>query len=243
MPNTGRRLNHDPESRRYAAPRLLTAPTKSWLHTSSAPVLDQNGYNGCTGWAGGQLLNHSAYATARRKFNDAVRHISSPKTLGNDQCLFLYERATEADDFPETYPPSDTGSSGLGVAKALQKLGVIDRYEWTFDFGQAFAYAAQQPVLLGTIWSEPMFVPDESGIISVGTATDLQNANSHGMGHEYLWRGARRDWRRGRSTQWLVRIRNSWSPQWGLHGDAYIPAEELEHLIIDWHGDVCVPGR
>jgi ligand-binding sensor domain-containing protein len=109
-------------------------------------------------------------------------------------------------------------------------MGAIDRYEWTFDWSNALGWAQKQPVMVGTIWTDSMSQPDDEGIIHVGNVTLADMA----MGHEYLWRGM--NYRRG-----LVRIRNHWTRDWGIDGDAYIPAEELENLILNYQGDVCIP--
>src|SRR6185436_7914867 len=46
--------------------------------------------------------------------------------LTNCDGLLLYQGATRYDQFDFTYPPTDGGSSGLGLAKALKRSGVID---------------------------------------------------------------------------------------------------------------------
>lgn len=230
-PRLGRLLSHDPRSRQYEAPRRAARPV-SWLHRVNASVLDQDGTNGCTGFAGANLLNHAIAAEARARlwgrFGPASR-----RYLGDAQGLGLYRWATRHDEFGFTYPPTDGGSSGLGVAKALQAMGVIGRYEWTFDFGNALGWAQKQPVLVGSLSTEPMFTPDARGVIHIGSEADLRAAADSGMGHEYVWRGCR--WDKG-----LARIRNSWTESWGVDGDAYLPLEDLRRLL-GWQGDVCVP--
>lgn len=231
---TGRLLHHDEQSRAYAAPRRALKPV-SWLH-DAGPVLDQGWLNGCTGWTAADFLNSPIAAANRARFWAALPN-GGPKGrryLGDAQGRYLYELATQYDPFRWTFPPQDDGSSGLGAAKGLQKLGAIDTYRWTFDFGQALAWSQLQPTMLGILWTEPMSDPDAKGIIHIGTDRQIKAAEDSGMGHEILLRGCRWDRK-------LARIRNHWTEDWGLKGDALIPVDELERLVIEHQGDVCVP--
>ncbi|AYD82063.1 peptidase [Mycobacterium phage Saguaro] len=230
---TGRLVNHDPRNRRYEAPRRAARPV-SWLHRTDAEAMDQGHTNACTGFAAAQLLNAALAHGARRRHNDWAQRPHASRYLGHNEAVKLYSLATLSDSFGWQYPPTDGGSSGLGVGKALKGIGTITSYQWTFDFANALAWAQRQPVLLGTLWTAPMSEPDEHGVIHVGSTADLRRAESVGMGHEYLWRGCRWDRR-------LARIRNSWGPTWGIDGDAYIPIDELEELVMEWRGDVMVP--
>lgn len=231
--STGRHVHHDEASRRYEAPRRAPRPV-SWLHRLEGPVLNQGYLNACTGFAGANFLNSALAYRVRQRFNiwanRPLHHY-----VGNPEGEKLYSLATLNDPFGWQYPPTDEGSSGLGVAKALKGMGVIDRYEWTFDFSNALAWAQRQPVLIGVLWSEPMFDPDADGIIHIGTDKQLRSAVDSGMGHEVLWRGCRWDRK-------LARIRNQWTEQWGIDGEALIPLDELERLIMSYRGDVMVPG-
>lgn len=231
---TGRRLLHDPASRAYgAAPAPVI--TRSWLH-KLGPVLNQGNVNGCTGWTGANLLNAAAALGNRRRFWGQFNNGGKLARgfLGDDQGKYLYALGTRYDSFNWTYPPTDNGGSGLGVAKALKSLGVIDVYRWTFDFDQMLAWSARQPVMLGTVWTDAMSDPDSKGIIRLGSEAQIKSALDAELGHEYLLRGV--NWPRK-----LARIRNQWTPEWGIDGEALIPLDDLHRLVIDLSGDVCVP--
>jgi hypothetical protein len=230
--STGRRLLHDPRSRAYAAPQRALSTT-SWLHRLG-PVLDQGTTNGCTGFAAANWLNAAVAVGNRRRYNTRLLASFSPSYLDAVDGLELYTLATTQDPFKWTYPPTDGGSSGLGVAKALKSLGVIDRYTWTFSFPQMLAHGARQPVLLGLVWTEAMNDPGANGIIRIGTERQLRKALDAELGHEVLLRGV--NWPRK-----LARIRNQWTADWGIKGEALIPLDDLERLIIECRGDVCVP--
>jgi hypothetical protein len=229
--STGRLLLHDPASRGFEAPRRAVKPT-SWLHRYG-PVLNQGDVNGCTGWSAADWLN-SAKALANRRRYNRTHLLADRAYLGDDDGLALYEAATRNDPFRWSYPPTDKGSSGLGVGKALKALGVIDSYLWTFSFDQLLAHGALQPVLLGTIWTEAMSDPNARGEITLGSAAQVRAAIDDGMGHEFTLRGV--NWPRKQA-----RIRNHWTAEWGLSGDALISLDDLELLIIKYKGDVMVP--
>jgi hypothetical protein len=223
---TGRLVHHDPQSRQYEHPRRMIRPV-SVLHRIDAPALDQNGIGACVGFAAAQWLNCRKGFVARKRYNYNSLHWLKTAYTTDSVGRRLYRMATQADDFSWTWPPSDNGSSGLGVAKALKAIGAIDRYDWTFSFAGFLAALQVQPVLVGTAWTSTMFDPDNNGIIRSHNIIDSDG------GHEYLARGI--NWPRQ-----LIRIRNSWSSQWGLNGDAYIPFTDMEKLLAA-QGDCVVP--
>lgn len=229
---TGRVVNHDPRNRDYEAPRAAVRPV-SVLHTLG-PVLNQRDVNGCVGWTGANLLNAAKLAPARSKFWGRTTQRFTRSYLGDEQGKELYALATRNDPFRWTYPPTDNGSSGLGLGKALVALGAIEGYDWTFDFGQLVAHAQRQPVAIGIVWTDAMSDPDSKGLIHIGTDAQLRRAVDRNLGHEVTLRGI--NWPRK-----LARIRNQWGPEWGLKGDALIPLDELERLVIDHKGDCMVP--
>lgn len=158
----------------------------------------------------------------------------------------LYRLIVTLDEFPdndhEANEPDNNklvyGSSGLGGAKALEKMGLISEYKWALgDLNAAIAWVLTRgPVMVGTNWYSSMFTPTPEGLIKISPGS--HNAG----GHEYLWRGV--DMRRG-----LAEIVNSWGPQWNAHatgrwgtarirpGHAVVPLEVLERLIVREDGD------
>lgn len=239
MRSTGRLLLHDPASRGYEAPRRTVKPV-SWLHRYG-PVLDQGKINGCTGWSAADWLNSAVALGNRRRYNAAILrdwgNVARPRSnsyLTDLDGKAIYELATHNDPFNWVYPPTDNGSSGLGVAKALKAMGVIDAYLWTFSFDQLLAHGPTQPLLLGTIWTDALSDPDAKGVIRLGSAAQIRSAIDGGIGHEFTLRGV--NWPRK-----LARIRNHWSADWGLGGDALIPLDDLEQMIVKYSGDVMVP--
>lgn len=215
MPGLGRHVEHDERSRNYPARTATRDRSVLWGH--HAPVLDQGEVGACTGFALAQLLNTDPFATSRT---------TSGGYLTTGDALRLYGLATSLDDILGVYPPDDTGSSGLAVAKAGVQLGYFSAYRHAFGFDQ-FATALQlQPVIVGTAWHEDMFTPDSDGRVTPGGAVV--------GGHEYLALGIDYDTRR-------VTFLNSWGPGWGRAGRFTMGFSVFARLLAD-RGDATAPA-
>lgn len=164
----GRTVEHDPRSLAYPAPHALPGETRTvWRHHGS--VLDQGNLGSCTGNAMAQCLMTDPYRQTRRRLKEA-------------DALALYAKATQLDGFPGTYPPDDTGSSGLAVAKAAQQAGYITGYTHAFGIEHAKAALVYGPMIVGTNWYASMFTPDpRTGEVSI--------IGKPIGGHEYLLLG------------------------------------------------------
>jgi hypothetical protein len=208
----GRRVEHDPRSRRYTAPRG-TVRTVLWTH--AAPVLDQQDIGACTGFSLAQLLNCTKF------------HRSRPKRryLDARAAYDLYSVATELDQWEGTWPPSDSGSSGLAVAKAGVRLGYLSSYTHAFGLYQAVEALSISPVITGTNWYDGMYDTDSKGFVSL--SGDVVG------GHEWLLIGA------NTRDGYLTGL-NSWGPQWGLRGRFRIRIRDYDRLLHE-QGDVTVP--
>jgi len=135
----------------------------------------------------------------------------------------LYKRAQQLDQWPgEAYE----GSSVLGAMKAATELGWFEEYRWAFNEADlALAVGYRGPAVLGINWYEGMSNPDSNGIIR---PTGKQTG-----GHAILCRGYNAKTR-------LYRLRNSWGPSYGIGGDCFISADDLEWLLHN-QGEACIP--
>jgi hypothetical protein len=221
MPRLGRLVEHDPRSRAFAfTPETTALPAHSVTHPRRVPIFNQDlhgpdrrGLGDCTanagiGWAGTDP-HHRAVSEA-----DVVP---------------FYSEVTASDEFDGQWPPDDTGSSGLAVAKALKRRGWITRYEHAFTFQAALAAIATAPVIVGVPWYSGMFTPDEHGYVTI--SGDYLNE-----GHEFLIRGI--DPRKQH-----VLCDNSWGYEWGGHrGRFWLRFATLERLLGE-DGDCTVLHR
>lgn len=212
----GRHVQHDPRSRGFAAaPRVRRL--RSVRHTCHIGILRQH-VGSCTG-------NSATSALACTPFWDtlppAVRSgLSQPYA---DQ---VYSDATRIDPFPGEWPPTDTGSSGLAVAKILHTRGLISGYTHAFDVDTALRALCEAPVLIGVSWWSSFDTPAADGRVTI-----TKGAYERG-GHEVVLDQI--DARRRR-----VWFRNSWGPGWGVEGRAYMTFATLERLLRE-NGDATV---
>ena len=224
----GRIKLHDRRSRDFVDRRLSRRTPVAGIsvrHAMNAPNVDQFYTSGCVGFSGTNMLNCAVAVSSRRKMNDWMKQALHNRYLDNNAGLENYHQATVYDPFEGTYPPTDEGSSAIGLMKFWKKYGIITGYNWCLTFDSFLATLQHQPVLLGTEWYEGMMQPNSKGLIK-------PTGKSVG-GHEYL----------ADAILWnnrLIGFDNSWGENWGLGGRFYMTFDAIEALLADG-GDVAVP--
>lgn len=213
----GRHVQHDPRSLEFPA-RRGTRPTGTVYWSMNGPLVDQGDVGRCTGYSLVNLCNTGTYFGERRKFNRG--HF-----LNGSHGDQFYHRATQLDEWDGVWPPDDTGSSGLAVAKGAKELGLISEYRHAFGIDHLLDALVLGPALVGTTWLEDMFYPAANGELSV--------TGDPAGGHEYLCNYV--DFKRER-----LGFVQTWGP-WGYRnqGRFFIPIEKFEPLLDD-DGDVTV---
>lgn len=218
-PRLGRHVQHDPRSLAFAVGVLPKSALKGVLWQRRSPIFDQGQIGSCTGNAGaGWLATDNA---AREGF----------KGIDESKAVELYELATVLDGLPGQYPPDDSGSSGLGVAKALQKDGYVNAYTHAFSLDAVFSGLQAGPGLLGIPWYNSMFDPFADGQVKVDLASGMAG------GHEILIDQLELD---VTGVPYRVWFSNSWGPTWGLKGRGYVVKQDLATLLSN-QGDVVFP--
>ena len=208
----------DPRNHVYSEP--LTA-MRSVLHTDHAPIANQGDTGACTGFTGLDLINTARFSAVRRRVNGDLGY------LHNEIGFSFYHQNTVADEWPETWPPTDTGSSVLAMAKVLKKLGYLSQYAWADSFDSMLQALSKGPVMLGTLWTTGMSDPDSSGLIR--PTGDLAG------GHAYIARG--KDYLHRR-----IRCRNHWTKNWGVRGEFYVGFDDIKWLLApEQQGECVVP--
>lgn len=221
----GRIQRHDPQSRRYAV-SVTPTPGKSVRHSMNAPNVDQFYLGACVGFSGTNMLNCSMAVRSRAKFNSIVKYDKAGTTyLSNNDGIENYHWATVYDPYPGEYPPSDEGSSAIGLMTWWKQVGIVTGYDWAFSFDQFLAALQRQPVLVGTEWFDSMMEPDDVGVLHPG-------GRSAG-GHEYL--ATQINWPRRH-----IGFENSWGEAWGVGGRFYMTFDDFEALLADG-GDAVAP--
>jgi hypothetical protein len=188
----------------------------SRLYPGTGDDLDALG--SCTG---------NAAATAVSVLHDAVTLEAAGLSLRDPAAaetwaIGLYADATRHDQWhTHTWPATDCGSSGLGVAKALQARGLIDQYGHATTAEELCALLQTGPVLAGLPWYDAWFDPPGHDAL-LDDATGWQASPVVG-GHEVCITALETVTTTADGgldyTRTIVRARNSWSTAWADHGE------------------------
>lgn len=208
----GRHQEHDPRSRQFPAAQASHLHDADWAYHGR--ILDQGQLGSCTGHAAVEVLMSGPYYAA------------IGKVFVEADALAVYEKATHLDRIPGTYPPDDTGSSGLAVMRACKQAGWIAAYHHAFGLSHALAALMLGPVITGTVWMDEMFNPDKDGFVHLGGKV--------AGGHEYCVVGYR-------AADQSIECLNSWGTGWGLAGRFRLKADDWG-VLLEQGGDVTVPA-
>lgn len=222
-PRLGRHVNHDPRSRRFPVRPVFGSPFRSVRWQRRVPVWDQGALGSCTGNAGlGCLGTDPFFATVDPAERGALGDFTERGAVA------LYAAATTWDTFPGTYPPDDTGSDGLSVAKALTNAGMISGYRHAFSVPDLLAGLMAAPCIVGTEWSEGMWNPNSQGLIHPTGAVQ--------GGHEYvcdeLIRAGDPFGSMGVTAPVdMLGFTNSWGESWADGGRHFMSVDEFGWLL------------
>lgn len=220
-PRLGRHVRHDSRSLQFKAEAAPLSSLKSVRHQRHIPILDQGQLGSCTGNAGIGVLGSSVFYNIG---TGKLRLSPTDSTVDEQIAVGVYSAATQLDSYTGTYPPTDTGSDGLSVAKVLLQRGYIAGYQHATSLESALTALSQKPVMVGTVWKSGMFIPRTDGKLMVSGSVE--------GGHEYVLDELDVENKR----VWMA---NSWTDKWGIHGRAYLTWDELGELL-DQDGDCTV---
>lgn len=201
----------DEKSKQYSI-RKVTNKTK--LKTTHwcyyGDVLNQGDLSACVGFSWTHWLSTDPYPVSPVFVEDGIK---------------IYRRAQELDEIPgENYQ----GTSVLAGAKAMLENfnGVFTSYHWAFNLNDLLiALSNVGPVVLGINWHTGMYDPTSQGFI--------YPTGSIVGGHAILAVGLNLENK-------AVKLLNSWGPDWGMGGTAWIRFSDLEKLLKT-NGEACVP--
>lgn len=232
----GRHQVLDPRSLAYVHTGA-DAPLATADHESPCPVLDQEdlkaqGIDVRTIFPGKRLRFADALGSCVG--NATVAHLAerlgmSRLGLADDPvaaevlAIKRYSRATQCDDdLADTYPRVDSGSSGLGSARACRVDGLISTYRHAVDAIGLLSLLQHGSVIMGMPWFQAWFEPDGLGFIDHG----LWRTSGIAGGHEVCVTAVERILLSAAGAPdpdgTVLRIRNSWGMSWGDHGSCRI---------------------
>jgi hypothetical protein len=219
----GRHVEHDPRSRAYAVSEDLFPSTyTSALHKVAIPVLNQGHLGACTGNAAEALVGSDPIYLAVPL--DLPARPTEDADQDEAQAVALYSAATRRDRIHGNYPPLDTGSTGLAVAKAAKSVGLISGYQHAFSLDATLKALSVTPLIIGVHWYEGFDHPDTTGRAAISGAVR--------GGHEFLLYGIDADQR-------TVLARNSWGRAFGVEGCFSFGWDDLGRLLAE-EGDATL---
>lgn len=206
----GRHVEHDERSKAYLVERAATVVFAPVDYTGVCPILDQGNLGACTGYASTALLGY---------IEPGNPELPDTPEAWNSLAVSVYSLGTSLDNIPGNYPPTDTGSSGLGVAKALKAKGFASGYRHITSAAALSTALRTGPVIVGTNWYNSMFDVDLNGVVHVRKDSGLAG------GHEYVLDGV--------MPNGNFRFRNSWGTSWGQAGYFYMTQKDFLALLAD----------
>ncbi len=211
-PRLGRHVRHDPRSWSFSFAAEDVGTLSSVRHQSQIPTLNQGELGSCTGNAATKCLSYDPFWGEA----EVKGVLGSDSTANETFAVGVYSEATKLDEFPGAYPPQDTGSDGLSVAKVLKSRGLISGYQHAFSLEALLSALAKQPVIVGTEWRKDMFDPATDGKQTITGAA--------AGGHEYCLDELDVENQR-------VWMQNSWGEEWGVKGRAYFSWDDMRTLL------------
>lgn len=215
-PRLGRHFSWDTRNSDYL---FHGTPTyTSVKHQSYIAVLDQGNLGSCTG-------NAAVGALGRAQLFLSLS-VAQQGTLGEPLAVQVYSDATVIDPFDGTYPPDDTGSNGASVAKVCQTRKLITSYLHATTFTDTLAALEKQPIITGVNWYNNFFYPDANGLITISKNDYVAG------GHEFVLDEIN-------AEKQLIGFTNSWSPDWGIDGRAFMSFATYQRLLNE-QGDATI---
>jgi hypothetical protein len=147
--------------------------------------------------------------------------------LPNAQALAFegYDWCRRHDEFEGDYTDGTSVRAGMNWGR---ERGWWTGYRWGLNMGELRAALDLGPVVVGVDWTDGMYDPAGDEVVPTGKVVG---------GHCILITGYS-------AARASYRLKNSWGPQWGRNGQAYIRAVYLDRILFQAGGEAAVPqGR
>jgi len=169
----------------------------------------------------------------------AIAVSGTDATADEEFAILLYHVVTDqTGNTSQEWPPTDCGSSGLYVAQQLITLGFAASYKSAPNVTGALSLLQTGTVMQGGPWFNSWMNPDSNGFVDGdGSYEAVRAAMKSGVagGHETLQRGITQLAQSSNGSvdlaNTVIKVRNSWSTQFGLNGDYLLHASTLNYLV------------
>lgn len=193
---------------------IAAAATTAVYWTPGSPVLNQQAEGACVG------------------FGVTAEYMASPvRGKGNNELArAVYHRCLQIDEFEGE---ADSGTSVRAGMLVGRERGWWSGFQWAMNMDELNAAVRLGPVVIGVEWRADMYEAPGGILRATGDVVG---------GHCILVTGYQPMHPRLRAPAY--RLRNSWGPDFGAHGSAYVSAADLKSVLFDSGGEAAVPiGR
>lgn len=197
---------------------LLSIPKQAagidYRYWYSRGILDQSDTPYCVAYSGVKFLT-----------------VGPVRNKNNPEKVWLYNECQKVDEWEgEDYD----GTSVRALFKVLKLQGYVSEYRWAFDVNTIVAHILTTgPVVFGCTWYNDMFTLKQGYLNATGGVAG---------GHAFLLLGANKKRINPDGTKGAVRMINSWGPEWGEKGRAWISFSTLQ-VLIDNFGEACTSSE
>jgi hypothetical protein len=166
--------------------------------------------------------------------------MSATDSMADEEfAILLYHLVTDQTGVPsQEWPPTDCGSNGLYVCQELIAQGFAASYKSASNVTADITLLQSGSVMQGGPWFNSWMKPDSNGFVDGdGSYEAMRAAVNSGVagGHETLQHGIPQLALASNGSvdlaNTVIKVRNSWSTQFGLNGDYLLHASTLNYLL------------
>jgi len=169
----------------------------------------------------------------------AITMSATGSTADEEFAILLYHLVTDQTGVPsQEWPPTDCGSNGLYVCQELIAQGFAASYKSASNVTADITLLQSGSVMQGGPWFNSWMTPDSNGFVDGdGSYEAMRAAVNSGVagGHETLQHGIPQLALASNGSvdlaHTVIKVRNSWSTQFGLNGDYLLHASTLNYLL------------
>jgi len=169
----------------------------------------------------------------------AITMSATDSTADEEFAILLYHLVTDQTGVPsQEWPPTDCGSNGLYVCQELIAQGFAASYKSASNVTADITLLQSGSVMQGGPWFNSWMTPDSNGFVDGdGSYEAMRAAVNSGVagGHETLQHGIPQLALASNGSvdlaHTVIKVRNSWSTQFGLNGDYLLHASTLNYLL------------